>query len=359
VVVALVSAGAAATGSHARRPWCDAGPNVAWRRVLSRHVVALSRTTSLVPVALARDGHSFFAEMYSAEFSGVVRIDAMTSAVHRIKAFPDPDYDQAWGAFDGRWLVWNEYHGFDSFNDFTTWAWDTHTQKLREIGAARRRPDGRFWASPWRGADVRNGIATWVEGVGPDQLGEVHAYNLRTSRDLVVRHGHPGGAFLLDRDLIVWAEASAPGAPTKMHAASARTGKRFPVPRALRSLRNVTGLQTDGRRIAYPSGSYESLWWASAASAEPRKVVGTRRLDHIDNSVQVGGRYVGFGISPRVFVAEPRVRRYVEVGNHGGLVYVDPTALLVSQGPTKKVLHPVVHVAFVRLRDLPRMPACS
>ena len=38
---------------------------------------------------------------------------------------------------------------------------------------------------------------------------------------------------------------------------------------------------------------------------------------------------------------------------------VDSTALLVTYGPTKKVLHPVLRMAFVPLRDLPPIPACS
>jgi hypothetical protein len=312
-----------------------------------------------VPLALAYDGRSFFAEVYSATFSGVARIDARTSAVTRIKTFPDPELNQAWGAFDGRWLVWNEYHGFDNFNDFTTWAWDAQTRKLTRIGAATRAPDGRFWESPWRGADVRDGIAAWVQGVGPDQLGEVHAYDLRTGRDVVVRRGHPGGAFLLDHHLLVWAEASAPGVPTTMNAASALTGAPAPVPRGLRSLRNVTGLQTDGHRIAYPNASYKSLWWSPAPGRRPYEVVGTQRLHHVDNSVQVGGRYVGFGIFPQVFVADTRARRYVAVSGHGGSVFVNRTALLLVHGPKGKVLHPLLRMEFVRLRDLPPEPACS
>jgi hypothetical protein len=326
--------------------------------VLSRHVVALSRRTALVPLALAQDGRSLFAEVHSPRFSGVARIDARTSAVTRIRAFPDPRFTQAWAAFDGRWLVWNEYHGFDSFNDFTTWAWDTRTRKLSQIGAATRGPDGQFWESPWRGPDVRAGIATWVQGVGPDQLGEVHAYDLHSGGDLVVRHGHPGGAFLLDHHLVVWAEASAPGVPTRMHAASALTGAPARVPGALRTLRDVTGLQTDGHRIAYPDAHYRSLWWSGSPSGKPYEAVGTRHLDHIDNSVQVGGRFVGFGIQPRVFVADTKLRRYVEVSSNGGFVFADSTALIVANGPAKKVLHPVLRMAFVSLSDLPPIPAC-
>lgn len=343
---------------HAPQPWCEARSSVAWQWLLSRHIVALSRTTALVPLALADDGRSFFAEVHSAHFSGVARINAMTSALTKIKAFPDPRFNQAWGAFDGKWLVWNEYHGFDSFNDFTTWAWDTRTRKLSQLGSATRGPDRHFWESPWRGADVRDGIAAWVQGVGPDQLGEVHAYNLRNGRDLVVRHGHPGGTFLLSRHIVVWPEASAPGVPTRMHAASALTGEPVPVPRTLRTLRNVTGLQTDGNRIAYPDAPYKSLWWSPSLRENPYEVVSTRHLEHIDNSVHVAGRYIGFGIQPRAFVADTRVHRYVQVSNGGGLVYVNATSLLVAHGPTKKVLHPVLRMSFVPLQALPPMPAC-
>jgi hypothetical protein len=313
----------------------------------------------MIPLALARDGRSFFAEVHSSKFSGVARIDARTSALTRIKAFPDPRFDQAWGAFDGRWLVWNEYRGYDSFDNFTTWAWDTRTRKLTRLGAATRGPDGQFWESPWRGADVRDGIAAWVQGVGPDQLGEVHAFNLRTGRDRVVRHGHPGGAFLLDRHIVAWVEASAPGVPARMHAASALDGHPVPTPRSLRSLRNVTGLQTDGHRIAYPDAPYKSLWWSSSLREKPYEVVPTRHVEHIDNSVQVGGRYVGFGIQPRVFVADTKARRYVEVSRAGGSVFVNRTDLLLVHGSAKKVLHPILRMAFVPLRGLPPVPACS
>ena len=313
----------------------------------------------MVPLAVAHDGRSFFAEVHSARFSGVARVYARTNAITKIKTFSDPRFTQAWGAFDGRWLVWNEYHGYDSFNDFTTWAWDTQTRKLRQLGAASTGLDGEFYESPWRGADVRDGIATWVQGVGPDQLGEVHAYNLGDGRDLVVRHGHPGGAFLLDHHLVIWAEASAPGVPTKMHAASALTGAPARLPPALRTLRNITGLYTDGHRIAYPNAPYKSLWWSPSLREAPYQVVGTRHLDHVNNSVQVGGRYVGFGIQPHVFVADTKVRRYVEVSKNLGSVFVDSTALLVVYGTTKKVLHPILPTALVPLRDLPPLPACA
>jgi len=354
MAAALVGTAAARQPPHR---WCQARSSAAWQRLLSRHVVGLSRSTPLVPLTLSVDGHSIFVEVYSPSFSGVGRIDGMTGQLQRIKAFPDPRFTQAWGGFDGRWLVWNEYHGFDNLNNFTVWAWDSETGGLHQIGATTRGPDGQFWDSPWRGADVRGGIATWVQGTGLDQLAEVHAYNLRTGQDLVVRRGHPGGAFLLDRHVLVWAEAAGPGIPTRMHAASSLTGAGVRLPRALQKLR--TGFQTDGRRIAYPNASYKSLWWSSSVARRPHEVVGTQGLDHLDNSVQISGRYVGFGIFPHLFVADTTLRRYIQVGTRGGSAMVSDTALLVTQGPKKKVLHPILRMALVPLRDLPPMPACS
>ena len=164
---------------------------------------------------------------------------------------------------------------------------------------------------------------------------------------------------MLDRHLVIWAEASAPGVPTRMHAASALTGKPLPLPPALQPLRNVTGLYTDGHRIAYLNASYRSLWWSPSLDKRPNRVVGTRHVfDHIDNSVKVGGRYVGFGEQPSVFVADTKTGRYVEVSRTFGFVYVNSAALLVVYGGGKKVLHPILRMAFVPLRDLPPMPAC-
>jgi hypothetical protein len=320
--------------------------------------VRISRTTALVPWTLAHDERSFFASVYSEGFSGVARINARTNRMTRIKAFPDPLSDQADGAFDGRRLVWHEYHGFASLDDFTTWAWDVRTREVSQIGAATPTPGGGFWESPWRGPDVRGGIATWAQGVGPDGLTAVHVHDLRSGRDLVVRQGHAQGSFLLAGRLVVWPESPTRGAETKMSAASALTGAPVPTPRALRRLRGVSGLATNGRRIAYPDAAFRSLWWASSLTSKPQEIVAARGLNYIDNSVAIGGRYIGFGMQPRLFVADTKTRRYLEITGHGGYTEVDRTALLVTYTKASKALEAPARVAFIPLRDLPPMPAC-
>lgn len=320
----------------------------------------LSRRVSLDPWALAQDGRSFFATVYSQRFSGVARIDLSTGRIAEIRAFPDPGEEQADGAFDGRWLVWAEYRGLESFDDFTVWAWDSHTGRVRQIGAATQDPSGRLWASPWREPDVRDGIATWVQGSGPDGLTQVHAYGLHAGKDRVVRSGHAQGSFLLRNHVVVWPESPSPGAATRMYAVSAATGATLAMPVALRSLTGVSGLATDGGRIAYPDGMYRSLWWSPSLRAKPRRIVATEHAyDHVDNSVQIGGRYIGFGIQPRVFVGDTKTRRYVQITAHGGWTRIDGSSLLVLYATGSKALDARSPIALVRLRDLPAIPACT
>ena len=327
--------------------------------MLKRQVVPLSRTASVVPWALAHDGRSFFASVYSSTFSGVARISATKLQMTKIRAFPDAEDDQAGGAFDGRWLVWREYHGFDTFDDFTVWAWDSRTGQVRQIGASTRSPSGAFWGSPWRDADVRQGVATWAQGIGPDGLAAVHVYNLHSDQGMVVREGHPLGPFLLAGHLVAWPESSAPGAETRMYVANAVSGTRVRVPRALRVLRGVSGLATDGRRIAYPDDSYKTLWWAPSLHRKAQEIVAARGLNHIDNSVQIAGPYIGFGMWPRFFVGDARRRRYLQISGRGGYTEVDGRSLLVVYSSPVKELHPILKIAFVPLRDLPPIPACS
>lgn len=364
IAVALVLAATLASASTAapapgRRGWCEARPNAAWRRVLAHHVVPLSRQVSLDPWTLAHDGRSFFATVYSPGFSGVARIDVPSGRLTRIRAFPDPTNDQADGAFGGRRLVWSEYHGFDSFDDFTVWSWDSWTGKVRRIGGATRAPDGRLWPSPWRQPDVRGGVATWAQGVGPEGRMAVHAFDLRSGRDRVVRVGLAQGSFLLAGRVVAWPESRTNGAVTTIHAASALSGRRLPVPRALRALRGVSGLATDGRRIAYPNASYTSLWWTPSLQRKPHEIVAANGHGRVDNSVQTGGEYVGFGVQPRVFVGDTRTHRYVQIAAHGGWTRLDAKSLLVLYATGSKALDARGSIDFVPLRDLPRMPACS
>jgi hypothetical protein len=344
-----LTATARASGPHDYGSWCQARETASWRHVLALHIVPLSRTTSLVPFALAPDGRSFFAAVRSRGFSGVARIAARARSMSRIRAFPDPSADQAAGSFDGRWLVWKEFHGLSGFDDFTVYAWDSRSGQVSQIGASVQGPDGRFWASPWEGPDVRRGRATWAQGSGEDGLAEIHVYDLGAEKGRVIHTGHAEGPFLLGHGLVAWPESPAPGDYVQMYVANALSGQPATTPRALRVIRGVSGLDTDGRQIAYPSAAFTSLWWSPSLRRAPEKILAARGDNHLDNSVQIGGRYIGFGIQPRLFVADTKTHRYLEIERHYGWTELNSASLLVDSRE---------RVAIMPLRDLPRIPAC-
>jgi hypothetical protein len=242
------TATARASGPRSYGTWCRAREPASWSRVLSRHVVPLSRTTKLVPFALAPDGRSFFASVRSSGFSGVVRIGARAKSMTRIEAFRDAE-----------------------------------------------------------------------------------------------------GPFLLGHRLVARPESPSPGAFVQMYAAGALSGKPARTPWALRVLRGVSALDTDGRWIAYPSAAFTSLWWSPSLRRPPREILAGRGGNRVDNSVQIGGRYIGFGIQPRLFVADTKTHRYLEIGRHYGWTELNSASLLVDDG---------ARVVLVPLRDLPRIPDC-
>ena len=137
------------------------------------------------------------------------------------------------------------------------------------------------------------------------------------------------------------------------------TGQPVPVPPALRGLHGVSGLATDGLRIAYPTARYKALWWSPSLAHDPERVVAALRDNHIDNSVQIAGRWIGFGIQPRVFVADTKTRRYIEIAAHGGWTRLDARSLLVLYATGAKALDARAPIALVPLRDLPPMPGCA
>lgn len=339
------------------RGWCEARSTPAWRSALARAVVGVSRKASVVPIAPGRDGRTFFAEMWSPSFAGVARIDARTSKVTRIKTFPKPGSDQALGSFDGRWLVWREYHSLYNGNDFSVWAWDSHGGKPKLIGTAAKAPNGTQWPSSSRNPDVHNGIATWEQGAGSGGIGAIHAFDLADGRGRIVRRAHVGGSFFFG-NLIVWNESLRPNALTVMRAVDALSGKTRPVPVSLRGLRGISGLSTDGRAIAYPNATFTSLWWSPQPSVAPRRLFGTSNGDTISNTVQIAGRYIVFGLEPHTYLADTATRRYLEIkgGGFGGL---SSRALVFAKPSTALTAHPISDVLFLPLRAFPPMPRCG
>lgn len=330
--------------------WRWARLDRSWRQTLARHVLPLSREVSLVPMDLAGDG-GLFATIFSPEFTGIVKVAPGGADFTPVHAFGDPENDQAVGSFDGRWLVWYEYHSFDDFSEFEVFSWDSIGGEVRQIGAAVPAPDGGFWVSSWRKPDVRDGLATWTQGVGPDELREVHVVDLAAGRDRVIYRGRAGESFLAGDGIVVWSEVARTGAPLRFRAATAATGVALPTPPSLRAARGASGLVTDGAAIAFPDREWQALWWSPALDVRPRLVASSPPGRFVNNSLQVSGRYLAFTVAPYTYLADTETRRYFQIGP-GGWVLLDDDHLAMRMPSRQKATHGITDVVLVPLSEL-------
>lgn len=345
----------------AKQPWCKAKPNAAWKRILDGHLVTLSRRVSIVPLALADDGRSFFAEIYSKEYSGVVKIDARSSRYTKIKRFSDPVNYQASGDFDGRWLVWAEYHSlYDNLADFTIWSWDSHTGRVRQIGRAKRAPSGEFWGSSWRAPVAHQGFAAWEQGAGPDNLGEIHVVDLASGHHRIVRRGHLSGPFLIDGPRVVWPESMKRGALAVLRTANARTGRIVATPPALRKLRGADWPGSSGKDLMYATNGQTALWWSPSLNVKARRVfTGKPSRDLLGIPFnKISGKHTTFSIPLKVFVTDVVAGRFVLI-HRGGWALTGPEALVLLTPSKKKANHAITDIYFVPLKSLPPVPPCS
>lgn len=258
------------------------------------------------------------------------------------------------GSFDGRWLVWYEYHSHSDFSDFTVWSWDSRDKALRQIGSAKPAPEAGFWPTSWRKPDVRGGFATWTQGVGPDSLTDVHVVDLAARVDRVVRHGHAGESFFVDEGVVVWAESPKRGALSEFAAAKAADGRACTTPASLRSVRGAPGLVTDGRAIAFSDPRWQSVWWSPSLTAVPRRILSSPSGHHVGNSLQVAGRFLGFNVAPYTYFADTVARRYVQIGP-GGWLLLDDRSMVMMMPSDEKAEHGITDVVFIPVSKLPPM----
>jgi hypothetical protein len=338
--------------------WSQSRPDAAWKQALRNGVVPLSRHRSLVPIALAGDGQAFFAAMYSTAYSGVVWVDATTGRFSRIHRFRNPRTDQAFGSFDGRWLVWNESHS-PYGGSFTVWSWDTYSGIRRQIGAPLPTPSSADEGGP-TDPYTRDGLATWTQGyANGSRTSEVHVVDLANGRDRVVFRGSAGPSVLLPGQRVVWAVTTKTGV-TVLRAADARTGRRVALPSALRTLRcaAAAGFVTDGTALLYSDAdaSWQSLWWSPQLGETPQRLFHlTQGADHFDNSLAVAGRYLCFGVSAHTYLADTTARRYLQL-SPGGWALMDSKAMVLLTQSAKKARHAMSDVIFLPLDSLPPMP---
>ena len=159
VLTALVVVGAASAYAltHRGQPWCKEPASNAWNKVLVSHVVALSRRAAVTPLAVADDGHSFYAVLDSSRYSGIVKIDAGTSRYKEIQRISRPSMFKAEGTANGRWFVWADRSRLSKVGSLVV--------GLGDRPSSRDRFRAERWY-PWRLARRRIQRARRLHGLG-------------------------------------------------------------------------------------------------------------------------------------------------------------------------------------------------
>jgi hypothetical protein len=79
-------------------------------------------------------------------------------------------------------------------------------------------------------------------------------------------------------------------------------------------------------------------------------------VDTVDNSLQISGRYVFFGVQPRSYVADASTGRYVSIG--AGWSRMSSVGLVVQRPSAGKASHAIADVDFLRRASFPPVPRC-
>lgn len=372
LVTAIVSigtgCGSISTPSHrskvgkaaTAKPWCQAKQDAAWKKVLGSGLVGLSRHASVRPLAVADDGRSFYATLFSKSYSGIVKIDARTSRYTTIRRTLHADAYGAIGSADGHWLVWADTTT-NYWTKWKIWSWDSRTGRLRQVAATPRAAhavDRSATSTP----SVRDGYAVWAQGTGSGKNG-VHAVDLASGENKVIYRGRASEPFLLSGHVVVWTEDVRAFGTKKpdyvLRAANAVSGKRVALPAGVRDLSGYPAVTvlSDGAGYLYTTGSWNGLWWSPSLNLFARRVFTAAHNNWIDNSLQFAGHYAFFSSSPSGFLVDAASGRYLRLSSSSSAVLGNKAIVLVAPSRLKQI-HPISNVIFLPLDSLPPIPAC-
>ena len=355
---------AAAPAAHRARPararpaslvaLCPAPPVAGLRAALS-HTVQHSLSAEVLPLGISADGQTAYVSTWAAGFAGVAALNLASGRLRKIKSFADPATDQADGSFGGRWLVWEETYSLESLDDFTIYAFDSSTGTMRRLGHSLAGPGGTAWPSPWHGPAVSGRYAAWAQGYGPGGVVEVRLANLATGRVTVIRRGHIQPPFF-DGELVVWPESDSPGTQTTLHAFSLATGRPAALPAVLRAVHGTEFVATDGTRTAYFSPDLTWLYYSPEQDQRARAILRLPAgVDFANLAIEPGS--LAWTTTQATYLASTLTGAYSRVTPAYGYATGSGSAVLVSDAPSQKAVHPILPLHVVSPADI-AWPAC-
>lgn len=280
------------------------------------------------------------AQVRATGFFGVAVVNVRTGRFRPVERFARPSY-QALGVYNGRVAIWKETRSLYGLDAFSVKEWDAATGRVRTVGGSHRNPDtGRPYPSPWTAPTLGDGYAAWVEGSGDDSRGRLVVDDLATHDRRWFSTGHPGGASVVYRGALVWAESTRQGAPTQVFAKRLRTGRHTAPPPALAGQRGTTSWATDGTALAWVGSDLRSIWYAAdGADAAPRLLV-RLGVGGFNPPTIVRGPLVMSTDSDGVLVVNDHGVRTAVARGGGGVTGLGGRFLVAQPNPAKSATYP-------------------
>jgi hypothetical protein len=325
--------------------FCRATPRRNLRKTLVR-TVPDSRQAEVLPLGVAPKGRAAYIATWTPAFSGVAELNLRSGTLQPIQRFGNPVTDQADGAANGHWLVWAETYSLNSLDDFTVYAWNAVTGRLRKLGHSIADRRGVPWPSPWHAPAVSRDYAAWAQGYGPRGLVEIRLANLRTGAVRTIRRGHVQPPFF-DGRLLVWPESDRPGSLTTLHAYNVSTGALATLPPALATVHGTEFVVTDGRRTAYLSPNLSRLYY-SPAQDKPARLVVRLKAGNAFADLAIAPGSLAWTTNRATYLASTITGTFSRVTPRYGFATGSGSLMLITDAPVTKSAHPVLPLHVVR-----------
>lgn len=333
---------------------CSSAPGPALTAAMNRSV---ERTTKVptYPIALSAAGSRMFVSTYGSDFSGVAELEVASGKLHPIHAYIHPDRYQAGGAFDGRYLVWFEYHSLYGLDDFTAYSYDTRSGVVRTIGHPHADAKGNLYSSPWQYPVASAGYAAFAVGVGVGGLTEVVGVDLATGASRVLRRGHAQAPIVV-ATTVIWPESAAPGVESTLRAVDVRTGKTVGLSPVLRAVHGTPVLVGDGTRFAYADPSRHELFYSPTPGTPAKSVLRLKESEQFQN-VGMATHTLLWLTTEATYIADLRTGRYARLVTYGSWK-ASTGAVSIMEPPKIKMNHPlnaehVLPVADIEIQPCP------
>lgn len=241
---------------------------IQWNDAISSRTVPTPPGSRVIPFATGVDPSSFFAELYSPNWSGVVSVAVPSGGITRIAPFGDPVNDQAYaGGFDGRWLVWIVQFSPRDWNDWEISAWDSGSNETFTVATAPKL-NGQTISGPIVFPAASRGKAAWVQA-NKAGAGEAHLFDLTTRRDDVIDTGATYPIHFWGSNLI-WQHLDVPGKSGHLEMIDFVSHRQVDIPPALATVHQLAYLAVSDNMVAWTDG--HTLWQLTRGEARARLI---------------------------------------------------------------------------------------